>query len=444
MIRFTCDWIFNILVVLCDGKVVCGCADPRGERPLGNLREAGLAEIWRSEKVRQIRRELNAGFSGFCLPCGLKKALGADDPVPQRPVDLEILPRIFFEPTVVCNLDCFQAVCAPGAGLAATRESKLFTLREFRSLMERIGPQLIRLDFFNYGEPFVHPQALEMIEHVKSRYPHIYLYTSTNGLLLNEEKIARLVRSGIDEVTFSVDGADQGTYGRYRQGGDLARVLKNMAAMVEEKRRSGREVPFINWRCILFKWNDSFRQMARVRRLADRIGVDRLTWEITDHPAAAASKKYQIGTPAWKRIYFQIWDSSQIGSALRGKRYIARIKVRQKSVIGPCGQKSMLETKVKNRGGSPWIIQAFSGRRWVRLGAQLYDRDKKLLDLNYARAFLPRPLGKGESATVKIELPAIENAGVYWLKLDMVSEGADWFENGGSPVVWLPFHVSER
>lgn len=48
--RFTCDWIFNRLVVLSDGKVVCGCADPYGERPIGNLKENKIYEIWNSKK----------------------------------------------------------------------------------------------------------------------------------------------------------------------------------------------------------------------------------------------------------------------------------------------------------------------------------------------------------------------------------------------------------
>ena len=192
MPRFTCDWIFKILVILCDGKVVCGCADPKGERPLGHLSQNSLNEIWRGPEVRRIREELNSGFSGFCLDCGLKRLLRDGEPVPQQPVNLEILPRIFFEPTVVCNLNCFQAVCAPAAGLVAPRKEKFFALEDFYSLLADVGPGLIRLDFFNYGEPFAHPQALDMIEHVKKKYPHIYLYTSTNGLLLDEEKIARL------------------------------------------------------------------------------------------------------------------------------------------------------------------------------------------------------------------------------------------------------------
>lgn len=443
MERFTCDWIFNILVVLCDGKVVCGCADPKGERPLGHLRADSLEAIWRSEKVRSIRRELNSGFSDFCGPCGLKRALAENEPAPQRPLDLDVLPRIFFEPTVVCNLDCFQAVCGSSAGLTASRERKFFPLDEFQSMLQGVGSRMIRLDFFNYGEPFAHPRALDMIEHVKNRFPNIYLYTSTNGLLFNEEKIARLARSGIDEITFSVDGADQRTYERYRRGGDLARVLRSLAALVEEKRRLGREVPFINWRYILFRWNDSFWQMARAKRLARQLGVDRLTWEITDHPPAAASAKFRVGRPAWKRIYHEIWDSSQIGSALRGRRHIAGIRPGGKNVAARRGEKTELDVAVKNRGGAPWITQTFSGRRWVRLGAQLHDKAGRLLDLNFARASLPRPLARGEGARMTIELPGLEQAGEYRLKLDMVSEGSDWFENGGSPVVWLPFTVSD-
>jgi hypothetical protein len=282
-----------------------------------------------------------------------------------------------------------------------------------------------------------------MIEHVKRAYPQVFLYVSTNGLPLDAAKAARLARSGVDEVTFSVDGPDQRSYERYRRGGDFARVLANMAALVEAKRRLGREVPFINWRYILFRWNDSRLQMERARRLAARIGVDRLTWEITDHPPEAASTTYRPGSRAWRRIYYEIWDSSQIGSALRRRRYIARIRPAAKGLAARRGEPLALEATVVNRGGALWLDRSFSGRRLVRLGAQLHDRDGRLLELNHARAFLPRPLAGGEQARLRLVLPALERAGEYRLKLDMVSEGIDWFENGGSPVVWLPLTVSD-
>jgi hypothetical protein len=439
--RFTCDWIFNILVVLCDGKVVCGCADPYGERPLGHLNQSSLYEIWNSEKVKRIREGLNKGYSPFCLDCGLKKFLKEEEEIPVRPVHLKVLPRIFLEPTVLCNLSCFKAVCNHESGIIKTRERNKFPFDEFKSVIDEVGKNLIRLDFFNYGDSFVHPQAVEMIEYIKQKYPFIYLYTTTNGLMLDDEKIKRIVNSGLDEFTFSVDGPDQETYVRYRQGGDFNKVLKIMSKFVKERNQLGREVPFINWRYILFKWNDSRGKMNKAKRLASKIGIDRLTWEITDHPPEAISEKYQIGTRHWRKIYHEIWDTSQIGNAIKDKRYLAKIKVLSRDVVTKVNESRNIKVLVKNIGGALWLKNTYSGRRIVRLGAQLFDKNKNLRELNYARAFLNRSMAQGEKDIIRIDLPPLSSSEEYWLKFDMVFEGIDWFEAGGSPVVWKEFRV---
>lgn len=440
MPRFTCDWIFNILVVLSDGKVVCGCADPRGERPLGSLAESSLLDIWRSPKVKEIRRGLNEGYAPFCLDCGLKRALPEGASVPQGPVDLEGLPRIFLEPTVCCNLSCFEAVCSKESGIVATRSRPFFPLDGFQKIADEVGPGLVRLDFFNYGEPFVHPQAVDMIEYLKARYPRVYLYVSTNGLLLDEAKMKRLVAAGLDEITFSVDGPDQATYEKYRRGGDFAKVVEIMRTFVRLRNEGGREVPFVNWRYILFNWNDRRRRMAEAVRLAERIGVDRFNWEITDHPASAKSARYQPGTPGWRRISHEIWDTSQIGSALRKGRYEGRIRPAADIVRVSGALPVFVAVRVKNTGGRTWPVSTSSGRRLVRLGAQLFDGDKRLRNRDFARAFLPRDVRGGESLEMTIEIPPAPAPGRYWLKFDLVSEGIDWFENGGSPVAWREFH----
>jgi hypothetical protein len=98
--------------------------------------------------------------------------------------------------------------------------------------------------------------------------------------------------------------------------------------------------------------------------------------------------------------------------------------------------------RARNTGGALWRDRTFSGRRLVRLGAQLFDQNRNLAELNFARAFLPHPLAGGESARIRLELPPAAT-GEYWLKIDMVSEGIDWFENGGSGVIWRRFSVSE-
>jgi len=278
---------------------------------------------------------------------------------------------------------------------------------------------------------------VEMCEYIKTKFPHIYLYTSTNGLALNEEKARRLVHSGIDEVTFSIDGASQDTYVRYRQRGDFAKALANLRAMADEKAKAGRDVPQINWRYILFAWNDHDEEMDAARRLAVEAGVDRLCWEITDHPEDSYSRRFVPGTDDFKAIEFEIWDRNNLGNAIPGATPRAQIDV--KSGIGALpvlarrGQTVTLKTRVRNLSTRRFAAQASYGRRLVRLGAQLCAADGTLLNRDFARAWLPHHLEGGDTADVAIEIPVPAEAGRYQLKFDLVCEGIDWFEASGSP-----------
>ncbi|HCQ98018.1 MAG TPA: hypothetical protein DIU48_01270, partial [Acidobacteria bacterium] len=244
--RFTCSWPWSTLVLTCDGRVVCGCADPYVQRVLGDARTQTVGSIWAGKAVRQLRQDLNGGTSKFCGDCPLKLPLETDETAPTRAVDAGTLPsRLYIECTAACNISCFDACCAPETGITRTRQAGMLDFNLFVRVVEESGPALARIDFFNYGEAFLHKQAVEMCEYIKRRFPHIYLYTSTNGLALTEERAKRLVHSGIDEVTFSVDGATPASYAKYRQRGNFDAALRNLRVMTEEKRRAGRDLPDI-------------------------------------------------------------------------------------------------------------------------------------------------------------------------------------------------------
>src|SRR5215475_5795624 len=255
--RFQCTWPWSTLVMLCDGRMVCGCADPYAHRVLGDVRAGSVHDVWTGPVVATLREELNGGGSRFCGDCPLKLPLKREDTPVVRPVDAGPLPsRLYIECTAACNISCAQACCAPETGITRTRQAGMLDFDLFTRVVDEAGPSLVRIDFFNYGEAFLHKRAVEMCEYIKTRFPHIYLYTSTNGLAFSEPQARRLVHSGIDEVTFSIDGATQETYVQYRQRGQFDRAIATLRAMADEKRRSGRDLPFLNWRYILFKWND--------------------------------------------------------------------------------------------------------------------------------------------------------------------------------------------
>ena len=92
-------------------------------------------------------------------------------------------------------------------------------------------------------------------------------------------------------MIFSIDGATQHSYARYRKGGQLSLALDNMKAIIALRDQLG--IPLhVQWRYILFEWNDSIEEMDLARELACNIDVDNLTWLITT--SFFHSKKFLI------------------------------------------------------------------------------------------------------------------------------------------------------
>jgi hypothetical protein len=436
--RFHCSWPWTTLVMLCDGRIVCGCADPYGRRVLGDLRTSTLHDVWKGPVVSALRADLNAGGSKFCGDCPLKLPLKRDDQPAARPIDAGPQPsRLYVECTAACNISCAEACCAPETGITRTRQAGMLDFDLFRRVIDEAGPSLVRIDFFNYGEAFLHKRAVEMCEYIKTHFPQVYLYTSTNGLALSEAQARRLVHSGIDEVTFSIDGATAASYAKYRQRGRFDLAIANLRAMADEKRKSGRDLPFLNWRYILFVWNDSDAEMDEARRLAGELGVDRLCWEVTDHPETAYSRRFVPGSPAFAAVQRELWDDNNLGNAIPGATPRARIDVRTPipglPLLARAGRPTPVRTRIRNLSTRPFPAQATYGRRLVRLGAQLCAADGALIDRDFARAWLPQPLAPGDRSDVTIDIPSSLEPGRYTLKFDLVSEGIDWFERCGSP-----------
>ena len=256
-----------------------------------------------------------------------------------------------------------------------------------------------------------------MCEYIKTKFPHIYLYTSTNGLALTEEKARRLVHSGIDEVTFSIDGASQDTYVQV----PAARRLREGAGQpAGDGRREGR---------------------ARPRRAAPELALHPLQVERPrrgDERGAAAGRRdrasiacagrspitrrtasragFVPGTDDFKAIEHEIWDHNNLGNAIPGATPRAQIDVRT-LVPGAADPRAARPDAAGRRRASRtcrtggFAAQASYGRRLVRLGAQLCAADGTLIDRDYARAWLPHHLEGGQQADIAIEIPAPDRAG---------------------------------
>lgn len=140
----------------------------------------------------------------------------------------------------------------------------------YQKLIDELAPSLTYLTFYFQGEPYLHPQLLEMVSYASRR--KIYTATSTNAHYLSDEMAKKTVESGLDRLIISLDGADQETYESYRVGGELSKVLEGTRNIVRWKRELESSTPHVIFQFLVVRPNES--QIEQVYKLADEMGVD--------------------------------------------------------------------------------------------------------------------------------------------------------------------------
>jgi len=170
-----------------------------------------------------------------------------------------------------CQLKC--PLCPTGLRVH-DRGQAIFELEEFDRLMEEVGDYVFFMDFFNWGEPLLNKHLEDLLASASRR--GISTTISTNlSLPLSDDRIRKLIQSGLSEMIVSVDGASQETYQKYRRGGNLEKVISNVRRIVEIRDELGSRTPWINWRFLVFRFNE--HELDSARQTAQEIGVDRFT-----------------------------------------------------------------------------------------------------------------------------------------------------------------------
>ena len=173
--------------------------------------------------------------------------------------------------------------------------------------------------------------------------------------------------------------------------------------------------------------------MDTARAMAAEIGVDRLCWEITDHPEDSFSRRFAPGTPDYERIRHEIWDNSGLGNAIPGATPRAEIDVHtvlpDLPFLARPATPVSLTAQVKNLSARPFRAQTSYGPP-AGAARRAADRRRRHADQSRSRARLaagrsrpgPHPPTSGSRSRRRRSRAATR------LKFDLVSEGIDWFE----------------
>lgn len=176
---------------------------------------------------------------------------------------------VSIEPTTSCNLRCPQC---PSGLREFSRPTGMLDINLYKNTIDQLHSTLLYLTLYFQGEPFLNKDFLEMVSYANKR--KIFTTTSSNAHYFTPKVAEDTIKSGLSKIIISIDGTTQETYGKYRVGGNLEKVLEGTKELVQQKKKLNSSTPHIVWQFIVFSHNE--HQLEEMKDLALEYDVDEL------------------------------------------------------------------------------------------------------------------------------------------------------------------------
>jgi MoaA/NifB/PqqE/SkfB family radical SAM enzyme len=193
-----------------------------------------------------------------------------------RKIDVPSYPAfVKIETTGACNLRCPS--CAHGAGYSdkIKTESRFMTMETFNRTLDVFGKRSIIFFLYHRGDPLVARDTLLPMAEAAKKVGVATVISTNFSFLLKQDYLDDMVRSGLTHVIVSLDGLTQEAYEKYRVGGKLELVMRNMRMLLEARKRLKSKTPILEWQFIRFSHNE--HEMKEAMKVAREMGVDHFT-----------------------------------------------------------------------------------------------------------------------------------------------------------------------
>lgn len=175
--------------------------------------------------------------------------------------------HVEIHPADRCNIDCF--FCSTAA-LRGTDEVPMPRFEEMLGELRQAGTRSLRLS--GGGEPLFHRRIRDFLGAIQNAGLPIENLT-TNAVLMRSE-VAELLAATCDQITVSLNTADEATYASMMQTNarNFQRVVDNVKALTALRRRD--RLPRVTLQFLV--WKENYRTIPEMYRLAREAGVDEI------------------------------------------------------------------------------------------------------------------------------------------------------------------------
>jgi len=199
---------------------------------------------------------------------------------------------MLLENTVRCNIDCLGCDRQQAAGLRKTKQMEFDKLAKMADLVHDLGLQ--QLFYLNLGEPFLSPNIGKELPLLREKNPNCRIVISSNAIILNTDA-KREAAMYASHLYFSVAGIDEAMLKKYEKGGNFEKAYENMKAIVAYRNARGLKRPFLEWKYLLFNWNDRHWMIERAIEMAKEARLDAISFWPTNNPFYGWSYRYRLG-----------------------------------------------------------------------------------------------------------------------------------------------------
>ncbi|MDD5614107.1 MAG: radical SAM protein, partial [Candidatus Omnitrophica bacterium] len=176
-----------------------------------------------------------------------------------------------------CNNNCIGCWCnSPLLGeksMPADLKSQYIPFQTAKDLLNEIKAMGAKEVYYSgSGEPFMHPQIMEILEYTKKL--NLSCYVNTNFTLLDKSKIDKIIELGIDHMTVSVWAGTAKTYSQTHPNKteqDFDRIKENLCYLNRNKKNR----PLIKIYEVIFNMNyQELNQMIEFARQTESESVE--------------------------------------------------------------------------------------------------------------------------------------------------------------------------
>ncbi len=260
--------------------------------------------------------------------------------------------KAMIEPIRSCNLRCPS--CPIGSDKA--KNFAKLNIRDYKKIIDKIYATVDDLSLFNYGEPLLHKDIDKMINYAKKKcIKKVKIHT--NGILLTKKTSRKIINSGLDCLSISIDGASKESYDQYRIGGNFDALVGNIINFLDLRKELKSTKPLVRVQFIVMRHNE--HEIDAFYKMFKKIGVDEIRYKTFNAHMDGGSSKINIELLPLNKKYTRYSDKNAKNISGKFKKTICNwpwehIVINSNGDIAPCCYDYNAEYKLGNIFDNNW------------------------------------------------------------------------------------------